>query len=58
MKQILLAYGLPKENVTAIMVLYENMKAIVHSLDGDTDFLDMVIGVLLEDTLASYLFII
>ena len=29
MEQILLAYGLPKEIVTAIMMLYKNMKAMV-----------------------------
>ena len=29
MEQILLAYGLPKETVIAIMMLYENKKAIV-----------------------------
>ena len=34
------------------------MKVKVHSPDGDTDFFDIVAGVLLEDTLAPYLFII
>ena len=36
MDQILLAYGLTKETVAAIMVLYKNMKVKVHSLDGGT----------------------
>ena len=58
MEQILLAYGLPKENVTAIMMLYWNMKVKVLSLDGDTDFLDIIAGVLQGDTLAPYSFII
>ena len=58
MEQILLVYGLPKETVTAIMMLYKNMKVKVHSLDGDTDFFDIVAGVLQRDTLAPYLFII
>ena len=58
MEQILLAYGLPKETVTAIMILYRNTKVKVHSLDGDTDYFDSVAGVLQGDTLASYLFII
>ena len=58
MEQILFAYGLPKETVTAIMMLYKNMKVKVFSLDGDTDYFDIVAGVLQGDTLAPYLFII
>ena len=58
MEQILLAYGLPKETVVAIMMLYRNTKVKVHSLDGDTDYFDIVVGVLQGDTLALYLFII
>ena len=58
MEQILLGYGLLKETVTAIMMLYKNTKVKVHSPDGDTDYLDIVTGVLQEDTLAPYLFII
>ena len=58
MEQILLAYGLPKETVAPIMMLYRNTKVKVPSLDGDTDNFDIVAGVLQEDTLAPYLFII
>ena len=58
MEQILLAYGLPKENVAAIMVLYRNTKVKVHSPDGDTDYFGIVAGVLQGDTLAPYFFII
>ena len=58
MKQILLAYSLPKETVAAIMMLYRNTKVKVRSSDGDTDYFDIVAGVLQGDTLASYLFII
>ena len=58
MEQILLAYGLPKETVAAITILYRNTKVKVHSLDGDTEYFDIVAGVLQGDTLASYLFII
>ena len=58
MEQILLAYGLPKETVTAIMMLYRNTKVIVCSLDRDTDYFDIVAGFLQGDTLAPYLFII
>ena len=58
MKQILLAYGIPKETVAAIMMLYRNTKVKVRSPDGDTDCFDIVAGVLQGDTLAVYLFII
>ena len=40
------------------MMLYKNTKAIVCSPNGDTDFFDIVAGVLQGDTLAPYLFII
>ena len=56
--QILLAYGLPKENVAAIMMLYKNTKVKDRSPDGDTDYFDIIAGVLQRDTLAQYLFII
>ena len=58
MVQILLTYGLPKETIVAIMMLYRNTKVKFDSLDGDTDYFDRVAGVLLGDTLAPYLFII
>ena len=58
MKQILLTYSLPKEIVAAIMILHKNTKVKVHSSDGDTDYFDIVTGMLQGDTLAPYLFII
>ena len=58
MEQILLANGLPKEIVTAIMMLYKNTKVKVRSVDGDTDYFDIVVCVLKGDTLAPYMFII
>ena len=58
MEQILLAYGLPKETVVAIMILYRNTKVKVRSPDGDTDYFNIVACVLQGDTLAPYLFII
>ena len=58
MEQILLAYGLPEETVAAIMILYRNTKVKVRSPDGDTDYFDIVAGVLQGDPLAPYLFII
>ena len=56
--QILLAYRFPKENVAAIMMLNKNTKVKVHSPVGDTDYFDIVTGVLQGDTLAPYLSII
>ena len=58
MEQILLAYGIPKETVTAIMILYRNIKVKVRSPDGNTDYFDIVGRVLQGDTLVPYLFII
>ena len=58
MEQILLAYGLPKETIAAITILYRNTKVKVCSPDGDTEYFDIVAGVLQGDMLAPYLFII
>ena len=52
MEQILLAYSLPKETVAVIMMLYKNTNVKVRFLDGDTDYFDIVAGVLQGDTLA------
>ena len=38
--------------------MYKNTRAFVRSPDGDTEFFDIIAGVLQEDTLAPYLFII
>ena len=40
------------------MILYRNTKVKVRSLDGDTEYFDIVAGVLQGDTQAPYLFII
>ena len=40
------------------MILYRNTKVKVRSPDGDTEYFDIVAGVLQWDTLAPYLFII
>ena len=58
MEQILVPYSLPKETVTAIMMLYKNTKVKVRSLEGDIDYFDIVAGVLQGEMLAPYLFII
>ena len=52
MEYQLLAYGLSKEIVTAIIMLNSNTK------DGDKNLFDIVTGVLQRDILAPYLFII
>ena len=53
MEQTLLAYGRPKETVAVIMMQKRNTKVKVRSPDGDTDYFDIVAGVLQGDTLAS-----
>ena len=53
MGQILLAYGQPKKTVAARTILYRNTKVKVWSPDGDTEYFDIVAGILQEDTLAS-----
>ena len=58
MEQILLAYGLPKETVAAITILYRNTKVKVCSPGRDTEYYDIVAGVLQGDMLAPYLFIL
>ena len=40
------------------MILYKNTKLKVCSLDGDTNYFNIVAGMLQGDTLAPYLFII
>ena len=58
MEQMLLAYGLQKETVTAITILYRNTKVKVRSPDGDTEYFGIEAGVLQGDTLAPYLFML
>ena len=58
MNQILLTNGLPKETATIEMMLYKNTKAMVDLPDSDTDFLNIIMGILQGDTLTQFLFII
>ena len=58
MTEILNAYGIPDEIISAIMKAYKNTKSIVTTDDGDTDFINISGGVLQGDTLALFLFII
>ena len=57
MDQILHVYGLPEETVAPITMLYRNTKVKVRSPEGDTDYIDIVAGVLQGDTLAPYLYV-
>ena len=58
MEQSILAHGLPKETVTAKIILNRNTNVNVRSADGDTDFFDNVTGVLQGDTIVPHLFTI
>ena len=42
--------GPTKETVVAIMMLYRNIKVKVGPPDGDTDYIDIIAGVLQGDT--------
>ncbi len=55
---ILEAYGIPKKLVQSIGALYANTTSTVRTPDGDTDFFEVLAGVLQGDTLAPYLFVI
>ena len=58
MRDILIAYGIPQETVDAIMMIYQDTCSMVRSPDGNTEFFDIIAGVLQGDTLAPYIFII
>ena len=46
------AYGIPKELVTAINIMYKDTTAKVIILDGETETFNILVGVLQGDTLA------
>ena len=56
--KILLPYGIPKKIVDLISMLYTNTRAQVITWDGMTELFEILAGVLQDDTLAPYLFII
>eukprot|EP00111_Clytia_hemisphaerica_P013338 TCONS_00039146-protein len=58
MFKILLAYGIPDKHVNAIQIMYTNNRANVMTSEGETEFFDVVTGVLQGDPLAPYLFIV
>ena len=53
MEQILLAYGLPKETVAAITILYRNTKVKVRSPDGDTEYFEIEHRLIKSEKMAS-----
>ena len=55
---ILRAYGIPEKLVSAISIMYADTMAKVVSPDGETEFFEILAGVLQGDTLAPFLFII
>ena len=58
MRDILLAYVIPKEVVNSTMILYINTCSTVRSPGGDTPFFNITTGFLHGDTIAPFLFII
>ena len=52
MLKILCAYGVPSTLVETIRKLYENPRARVLSPDGETEYFNLLAGVLQGDTLA------
>ena len=58
MKEILIKYGIPEETANAIMMLYNNTRAMVRSPDGDTLSSRLPPECYREDTLAPFIFII
>ena len=46
MEQILETYGIPNQIIKAIMTMHKNTQAFVKSPDGDTEFFDIIAGVL------------
>ena len=55
---IIFVYIYSNTNELQTIIFYKNTKLKVCSSDGDTDYFDIVAGVLQGDTLAPYLFII
>ena len=56
--KILRAYGIPEQIVKTISKFYMDTRARVLSPDGETEFFEILAGVLQGDTLAPYLFVI
>ena len=58
MFKILKAYGIPPHLLGAIKATYNSLRAKVVSPDGDTEYFDILAGVMQGDTLAPFLFVI
>ena len=58
MFKILQAYGVPPNILGAIKATYNSLRAKVVSPDGDTEYFDILAGVMQGDTLAPFLFVI
>ena len=57
-EQTIVAYILPKETATAIMILYKNNKATDCLADRASDFFNIFVEDLHRDTLGPYMFVI
>ena len=58
MFKILKAYGIPPHILGAIKATYNTLRAKVVSPDGDTEYFNILAGVMQGDTLAPFLFVI
>ena len=58
MMQILKAYDVPPNLLSAIELMYQDTKAKVVTPDGDTEMFEILAGILQGDTLAPFLFVI
>ena len=58
MFKILKAYGIPERLVNVIKLMYSNTRARVLTPEGETEFFNIIAGVLQGDTLAPLLFVI
>jgi len=58
MFQIISAYGILEETISAIRAMYDGSTAFVSTADGDTSSFSIETGVLQGDTLAPFLFIV
>lgn len=58
MFEILGLYGIPKEIVDAIKLLYTDTSSTILTPDGETDLFSIKAGILQGDTLAPFLFIV
>ena len=58
MFDILSLYGIPEFIIEAIKVLYTGTSSTILTPDGETEPIDILAGILQDDTLAPFLFII